>query len=639
MRESSKLRLTNIGLGLAIIVFGATLGVGSATAAKSKSSNKSFVVNNSSIGKVSCLRTANGVVAGKKKGRKVVALSKDLGPLNKSLKKAQKKNKTAKIAQISGKIAALNIKIAAIQAICLANDPLNPLPPNPPASNPPNPNDPTPSEDPSDALSLDRLDRPLQAEDVRYLCEKAGFGFSAAEAPLVNIGLNGGVSDLVDTFMTQQVESQALIEEVDDLRDNERGVQEQESGSGQRAALYKLWSNTKNPYSERLGVFLLGVWTVSIEVIDAAFYSSYWNYLTRLRLHAAAETDLEALALQITADPLMLVFLNNELNVKGKPNENYARELMELFTLGPRDIDGNANYTETQQNGLGDIAVAAKMLTGFKVQRNWTAQQLVVSTPTNRHQPGPHVMFAGTPHQFSGDNFEDLVHGIFAHHPGVKYFYAKEILKEYLTPEPPRDLIIKLGQLIAANGYRLRPVMNTFLKSKAFYSQVYKNTLPKTGVEFFVESVKTLGLASSFKFEDFGWQLTELGMEVNEPPSVFWYPMSAWTGPAASLKRANIMSQLLGDDSNAPGWSIQSVLPQDQMDAETFIRAVAGIVGVNNLSVDVMANLVNYLNTKREWNGQLTALTPYNNLDAARRVEKGGGLIYLLSALPDFQLK
>lgn len=643
MRKISSLSLTKIAVTLTIIVFGHFVDPETTFAAKAKHRNFFTVNNVPGFGKINCLRTAQGVVAGKKKGQKVVALSKDLAPLNKSLKKAQRKNKAAKIAQISSKIAALTTRIQAIQSACSANDPLNPPPgpssPQQPNPNPPNFNDPVPSEDPADSLSLEPLDRPIQAEDVRYLFEKAGFGFSQQEWPFVDFAINHGVSALVDNFMAHRNELPEVVAEVEDLRDGERGVVDQETAYGQRLALYKLWSNTSNPYEERMALFLLGVWTVSIEVIDVTFISSYWNYLNRLRTAAANDTNLENLALEITKDPLMLIFLNNELNVKGKPNENFARELMELFTLGPRNLDGVANYTETQLDGSGDIAVAAKMLTGFKVTKNWTNKELIVSYVSNRHQPGPHTMFPGTVAQFTGENYEDLVRGIFARHPGVKYFYATEILKEYLTPNPPRDLVIKLGQLIHANGYKLRPTMNTFLKSKAFFSHVYKNTLPKSGVEFFVESVKTLGMAPVFRFENFGWQLTELGMEVNEPPSVFWYPMSAWTGPATTLKRANILSQLLGDDSIAPGWTIHSVLPSAPMNSENFIRAIANLTGTNNLTVDLMAALSNYLNTERQWNGQLTNLPAFDNTNAARREVKGGGLFYLLAALPDYQLK
>lgn len=67
----------------------------------------------------------------------------------------------------------------------------------------------------------------------------------------------------------------------------------------------------------------------------------------------------------------MLIYLSNELNVKGSPNENYARELLELFTMGPENLDGEPNYTETKVDGSGDIATAAKMLTGWQVKLDY----------------------------------------------------------------------------------------------------------------------------------------------------------------------------------------------------------------------------------------------------------------------------
>lgn len=206
MKEISKLSLIKIVLSLPIIAFGL---IYAPEAARSAKPENFFIVTAPRVGKIKRLRTVRGVVAGKNKGKKVVALSKDLAPLNKSLKKAQKKNKTAKISQICSKIAALNSRISTIQAACIANDPLNPPgPSSSPSTNPPNFNEPVPSEDPSDVLSLDQLDRPVPGEDVCYLFEKAGFGFSAQEWPMVAVRINGGVFVLVDAFMTRQTESQ-----------------------------------------------------------------------------------------------------------------------------------------------------------------------------------------------------------------------------------------------------------------------------------------------------------------------------------------------------------------------------------------------------------------------------------------------
>ena len=75
----------------------------------------------------------------------------------------------------------------------------------------------------------------------------------------------------------------------------------------------------------------------------------------------AENTDSRALLVEITRDPLMLIFLDGTINIASAPNENYARELLELFTMGPANLNGDPNYTEEG----GDITEISKALTGW----------------------------------------------------------------------------------------------------------------------------------------------------------------------------------------------------------------------------------------------------------------------------------
>lgn len=493
-----------------------------------------------------------------------------------------------------------------------------------------------------DESSLEPQIGALSRDDVRYFLEKAGFGLSGQDEFLVEIALNGGVSALVDTFMQVRSEDNALLERVANRLDGTLSSNTQQTPSGQRAGLFDLWTHTRNPYVERLAKFILSVWTVAGDVIaDETFRAAFWDYYAKLRTCASSECDLKDLALKLTTDPLMLIYLNNELNVKGSPNENYARELMELFTLGPSNLDGTANYTETKLDGSGDIAVAARMLTGFKVKLDYQINKLVTQYDGNRHEPGTHTMFAGTAYEFSGQNYEDLINGIFAHHPNVKYYYAKEILKAYLTPEPPRALIENFGAVIANNNYKLAPALATLFKSQAFFHAKYRDTLPKDSIDFAVEIIRLLGLQDGFNPFEASNQSVEMGMPINLAPSVFWFDANSWTSPAILMARANFVANILGDTSShalaSPAWSISSSLPSGTASADAVIDYVSARLGVP-INENLRASLKNYVNTAKEYDGKLTSIT-YVNTDLTLQKQKGGGLYYILALSPQFQLK
>ncbi len=495
----------------------------------------------------------------------------------------------------------------------------------------------------NEEATLDPITRALTREDVRSFLEKAGFGLSSKEEYLVTIAEQQGASAFVDAFMTLREDSPTLMARVLDRRDGQVGSSTTQSPSGQRQALLDLWSNTANPYSEKLALFLLSVWTVAGDVIgDETFRGEFWDYYSRLRQSAAADTDLPQLGVDISRDPLMLIYLNNDTNTKTKPNENYARELMELFTLGPVDLDQNPNYTETTLDGNGDIAVAARMLTGWKTRLNYTTNQIDAQYDGTLHANGPHQMFPNKPWAFSGETEEDLVRGIFAHHPGVKNYYASEILKAYLTPNPPRALVESFGAVIAAHNYKLRPAMRELFKSKAFFDQQYRDTLPKNSIEYTVESIRTLGLFESFNPGETDRALVEMGMPVNLAPSVFWFNTSSFTSPSVLLGRSNLIAYLIGDTTaqkqSDPDWSPLVVLPSGTASAADVITAVALKLGIGTLSEDQRAGIIDYMNKTRQYNNSYQS-TPYNNSDSTAQQRKGMGVYYILMAMPEFQLK
>lgn len=502
-----------------------------------------------------------------------------------------------------------------------------------------NPTDPPGNSGPG-SVSLTKLSRPLTRTDIQYLLDKAALGLSSREEYLVDIGLNQGIDALIDELMTTHAEPTGLMDRVADRLDGQLGLETTQTPSGQRGALLDILMNTANPYQEKFALFMQSVWTVSGDVIgDETFRHAFWNYYTRLRNFAYSNDSVIDLGVQITKDPLMLIYLNNELNVKNNPNENYARELMELFSLGPTNLDGEANYTETRPDGTGDIATAAKMLTGWKVKLDYGVNDLVASYVNIRHQPGPHTMFPGTPYQFSGENYEDLVRGIFAHHTGAKIYYAKEILKQYLTPNPPRALIEQFGDVIASNGFRLGDAMKSLLKSEAFYDTAYKDTVPLNSMEFAAKIARIMEMYNGVNTSQQEWQFQNLGMLFNMPPSVFWYNPNTWSSSSVALEKANFISSIIDDDGalNAAGWTPQKILPTGSVNTTQLITFVQSKVGLTTLNNAQVQSMISYLTQQLQYNNTYTPFT-YNNNNATHRATKGMGMYYIMFLTPEFNL-
>ncbi len=492
------------------------------------------------------------------------------------------------------------------------------------------------------SASLAKLARALTGDDIRYLLDKAALGQSSREADLVSAGLNSGIDQLVDQLMQSHNEPVGLNQTVLNLLDGQLDQDTTQTPSGQRAGLLYQWINTNNPFQEKFALALLSIWTVAGDVIsDETFRHAWWNYYNLLRDYAYGDTALPSLAVQITKDPLMLTYLNNELNLKNSPNENYARELLELFTVGPRDLDGNANYTETQIDGSGDIAVAARMLTGWKVNKDYIHNELVAdySQRSSRHQNGPHIMFAGKPYQFTGEDYQDLVEGIFAHHPAAQNYYATELLKLYVSPRPPRALIEAFGSVIKSNDFNLTRSMKILLKSEAFFDPVYRDSVPMNSFEFAAKTARILEMFNAVNANEGQRSISLMGMEVNMAPSVFWYNPKVWVSASVGVEKGNYLSGIMDDSTYHAqgGWSAAKIMPTAKLTKAEFVDNLINRVGLSELSQKRLDSIISYLSLKRNSDGTFQAYT-FDNQNPAHQRFKGMGVYYLLFLTPEFNL-
>src|SRR2546423_3161301 len=206
------------------------------------------------------------------------------------------------------------------------------------------------------------------------------------------------------------------------------------------------WMNrfVKGPHAlqEKLTLFWHGHFTTSAR--DERWALLIWKQNELLRRQGAG--NFREFVRQISRDPAMLDYLNNQQNRKQHPNENYARELMELFTLGI------GHYTED------DIKNAARAFTGW----GHDGDEFVYRRP--EHDFGEKVFF-GKRGKFDGDDVIDII----LSHPHCAKHIGKKLYAFFVEDQPEEALVESLGDLLRGGKYELRPLLRTILTSKGFY--------------------------------------------------------------------------------------------------------------------------------------------------------------------------
>lgn len=275
------------------------------------------------------------------------------------------------------------------------------------------------------------------------------------------------------------------------------------------------------------------------------------QYLLLLRNNALG--SFQTLVTQITKDPAMLHYLNGNENEVGKPNENYGRELQELFTVGVTDFDGNKNYTED------DVKAAARVLTGWQYT-NYEAPGSTTFTTTftdSRHDStnktfssyygntvvqGRAISLPGT-NSAGDDELDDLVTMLLAH-PQSARFICRKLYRWYVnptvTPAVETAIIDPLAQFFVSSNFAIQPVIEKLLTSEVFFDVSNVGSIVKSPAElamgamrFFNQSVPDMTTDyDAFKnyFNFVYYQMQDMLMPIMDQPSVFGHEPYYQTG-------------------------------------------------------------------------------------------------------------
>ena len=273
------------------------------------------------------------------------------------------------------------------------------------------------------------------------------------------------------------------------------------------------------PLQEKLTLFWHGHFTSAFDDVGRADYMMRQNQLYR----SLGLGDFRTLTQAAAIEPAMLVYLNNADNRKESPNQNFARELMELFTLGV------GNYSED------DVEAAARAWTGHNA--DWPDRAYTFFP--DRHDFGPKTFFGTTKDWNGPDIIDEILRDNVTKRQIAGRFIARKLWDFFAYPGGPAGVIDSLATVFVNSGLQIRSLLRAMFTHPEFYSHTAKTGLVRTPVEYMV----ALSYHTGVGFNDLGapWMAERMGQELLNPPNVAgWKANGAWLNTGALSARAQM---------------------------------------------------------------------------------------------------
>jgi uncharacterized protein (DUF1800 family) len=437
---------------------------------------------------------------------------------------------------------------------------------------------------------------------LAHLLRRAGFGSTEAELDqYTQLGLAATLDRLLNP---EQVDDSATEQALAPL-----ALDRNDPTSRRKIEPAKfLWFNrmllTQRPLLEKMTLFWHGHFATANSKVNNAVLMLDQIQLFRENGLGSFETLLQ----KVTRDPAMLIWLDNRENRKSSPNENYAREVQELFTLGI------GNYTEQ------DIKEAARAFTGYGLDRNLTS-----TFNANQHDNGEKT-FHGQSGNFDADDILDIL----VRDPPSARYLTQKLFEFFVDDNPDPSTIDRLAATYTNSNFDIRSVLRDiftgpeFLTAAAFHAQI------KPPVDLVVGSLKGLGVTQIGP--DVTQYLRRMGQDLLNPPDVSgWKGGAAWINASTLFERFNWGLKLAtGRDSSKPYFT--DVPGQIQThgigSADGLVDYYLGLLVDGDVTPEARLAMLDYVNSS----GQLS-LGDGEALDLKAR-----GLVHLALAAPTYQL-
>jgi uncharacterized protein (DUF1800 family) len=413
---------------------------------------------------------------------------------------------------------------------------------------------------------------------VAHLLRRAGFGATRAELDrYAAMGTRTVTAQLINYQQTTNAQLEAQLPALDLISSKGAGA----IGPAQGWWLQRM-VQTARPLEEKMTLFWHGLLTSGLDKAGPAqLYTQ--NQLFRKMALANFDDLLKA----VSRDPAMMVYLDTETNRKGKPNENYARELMELFTTGI------GHYTED------DVRESARAFTGWTLtggkQLRYTTDSMFVP---RLHDSGQ-KSFMGKTGNFTGDDIVEMLVPLRA----TAERLSTRLFSFFAYPNPEPAIVAHLADTFQTKRYNVGAVVQEIFGLDAFYSDKAYRALIKSPAELVAQSLKATG-ADARGFIAAAVAMGPMGQVLLYPPNVAGWPGgTSWVNSSTLLSRINF--------TNAAATRMRAALPTQTLDQLT------GALVDGNLS-----------STTRDGMQAFAAANPGDH----------AGLLFMVLATPEYQL-
>jgi uncharacterized protein (DUF1800 family) len=365
--------------------------------------------------------------------------------------------------------------------------------------------------------------------------------------------------------------------------------------------------NSTSPLREKMALFWHNLFATSQSKVQNAVLMA--QQIGLFRQYALG--NFRDLLKAVTHNPAMLIWLDGNTNRKGAANENYGREVMELFALGV------GNYTEK------DVKELARAFTGWHIDGDHSVFNKA------QFDDGEKTIFGKTGH-FDSDAAIDLI----LDQPQASKHLARRILRAFVHPDPTDEVISHYAQRLVEEKWEVAPIMREIFLSRLFFSDwAYRSTI-KSPVQLTVGAVAAVGgkVSTTFLRDQTG----KMGQSLLMPPNVKgWDGEEAWINANTVLLRFNFGLSLAtqrGDDfaqrADLNGWLQKHNLKTADDILDHYLRLLLD----GNVAKEARAELLDFLNHGPHDQPKPFVLTPDTMNSKVR------GLQHLIMAMPEFQL-
>ena len=355
--------------------------------------------------------------------------------------------------------------------------------------------------------------------------------------------------------------------------------------------------NTRRPLEEKMAFFWHTIFATGYSKINYAY--AVWKQYEKFRRDGLG--NLQTLLTELSKDPAMIYWLDNSDNHKDSINENYGRELLELFSMGI------GNYTED------DVKMAARAFTGWNYKDTLPRVPYLYYYPDFEYRPWDHddsvKTFLGETGRFNGEDIIDII----VKQPATARFIARQLYDFFVADEPQvpawpytppknQEAVDLLAQTYLDSGYEMRPVLEVLFKSDFFKNARYSKV--KSPLDLVVGTVRLvgdfnleLGTFPKLGIEGLASKVGYMGQKVFDPPTVEgWHTGKEWIDSGTLMQRVNFAAGQV-EDTSQPGVAlIVNRLAErgPTLSPEALVDGCMELTGVLNLEEGTRAELVRH---------------------------------------------